>query len=206
FQAIVDRIYKILTNPHLDELEALEPKPVAATPSQEPRYPLLPHVRIGSIAGLLELLENRKEDLYRIAQELQLELDDILPIVQAAQLMELVELKEGDIGVTPIGHAFIQGDIDQRKLIIRQQLLKSIRLVQQIHTFLTAKQNHRIPESLVLDILERHFTPQEADRQLNTAIDWGRYAELFSYDEPAKEIFLESNDQEESFPLQTTAV
>ncbi|WP_448533474.1 ABC transporter ATP-binding protein [Parathermosynechococcus lividus] len=206
FQAIVDRIYKILTNPHLDELEALEPKPVAATPTQEPRYPLLPHVRIGSIAGLLELLENRKEDLYRIAQELQLELDDILPIVEAAQMMELVELKEGDIAVTPIGYAFIQGDIDQRKLIIRQQLLKSIRLVQQIHNFLTAKQNHRIPESLVLDILERHFTPQEADRQLNTAIDWGRYAELFSYDEPAKEIFLETNDHEESFPLQTTAV
>lgn len=203
FQATVDRIYKILTNPHLDEPEALAPKPVA-TP--EPRYPLLPHVRIGSIAGLLELLENRREDLYRIAQELQLELDDILPIVEAAQMMELVELKEGDISVTPIGHAFIQGDIDQRKLIIRQQLLKSIRLVQQIYTFLNAKQNHRIPESLVLDILERHFTPQEADRQLNTAIDWGRYAELFSYDEPAREIFLENHDQEEALPLETTAV
>lgn len=108
--------------------------------------------------------------------------------------------------MTPIGNAFIQGDIDQRKLIIRQQLLKHIRLVQQIHTFLMAKQNHRIPESLVLDILERHFTPQEADRQLNTAIDWGRYAELFSYDEPAKEIFLEVSEPEEPLPLETTAV
>ncbi len=205
FQAIVDRIYKILTNPHLDEIEPVEPKLLVSLP-QESRYPPLPHVRIGSIAGLLELLEDRKEDLYRIAQELQLELDDILPIVEAAQMMELVELKEGDIGVTPIGHAFIQGDIDQRKLIIRQQLLKNIRLVQQIHTFLTAKQNHRIPESLVLDILERHFTPQEADRQLNTAIDWGRYAELFSYDEPAKEIFLETTEPEEPLPLETTTV
>lgn len=206
FQATVDRIYKILTNPHVDELEQLEPKPATIPTSQEPRYPLLPHVRIGSIAGLLELLEHRKEDLYRIAQELQLELDDILPIVEAAQMMELVELKEGDISVTPIGNAFIQGDIDQRKLIIRQQLLKHIRLVQQIHNFLMAKQNHRIPESLVLDILERHFTPQEADRQLNTAIDWGRYAELFSYDEPAKEIFLEVSEPEEPMPLETTAV
>lgn len=206
FQATVDRIYKILTNPHVDELEQLEPKPTTLPTSQEPRYPLLPHVRIGSIAGLLELLEHRKEDLYRIAQELQLELDDILPIVEAAQMMELVELKEGDISVTPIGNAFIQGDIDQRKLIIRQQLLKHIRLVQQIHTFLMAKQNHRIPESLVLDILERHFTPQEADRQLNTAIDWGRYAELFSYDEPAREIFLETSETEEPLPLETTAI
>ncbi len=196
FQAIVDRVYKILTNPDLDEPEeeTLEPLSLgqAASEPQSPKYQNLPHVRIGSIAGLLELIENRKEDLYRLGQELQLELDDILPIVEGAKLMQLVALNEGDISVTPLGQAFIEGDIDQRKLIIRQQLLNHIRLVQQIFAFLNAKKNTRIPESLVLDILERYFTPQEANRQLDTAIDWGRYGELFGYDEPAKEIFLET--------------
>ena len=42
-----------------------------------------------------------------------------------------------------------------------------------------------------LDILENHFTSKEAQRQLRTAMDWGRYAELFSYDEPSGEIFIE---------------
>lgn len=196
FQAIVDRVYKILTNPDLDEPEEETPEPLAigqtASEPQSPKYQNLPHVRIGSIAGLLELIENRQEDLYRLGQELQLELDDILPIVEGAKLMQLVALNEGDISVTPLGQAFIAGDIDQRKLIIRQQLLNNIRLVQQIFAFLNAKQNSRISESLVLDILERYFTPQEANRQLDTAIDWGRYGELFGYDEPAKEIFLET--------------
>ncbi|AFY62705.1 AAA-associated domain-containing protein [Synechococcus sp. PCC 6312] len=210
FQAIVDRVYKILTNPDLDEPEEETPEPISAgqtgSEPQTPKYQLLPHVRIGSIAGLLELLENRQEDLYRLGQELQLELDDILPIVEGAKLMQLVALNEGDIAVTALGQAFIAGDIDQRKLIIRQQLLNHIRLVQQIFAFLNAKQNSRIPESLVLDILERYFTPQEANRQLDTAIDWGRYGELFGYDEPAKEIFLETPVLDDPLALTTTEV
>jgi NitT/TauT family transport system ATP-binding protein len=196
FQAIVDRVYKILTNPDLDE-----PDPAAIgqpTPEPQPvKFQNLPHVRIGSVAGLLELIENRREDLYRLGQELQLEIDDILPIVEAAKLMHLVALDEGDISLTPIGQAFLEGDIDERKNTIGEQLLKHIRLVKQIHALLKVKQNQRIAEALVLDILERHFTPQEANRQLNTAIDWGRYAELYSYDDPAGEIFLESHSHEE---------
>lgn len=64
--------------------------------------------------------------------------------------------------------------------------------MQQICHLLQAKRNQRIPEELILDILEAHFSADEAQRQLKTAIDWGRYAELFGYDEPAGEIFLES--------------
>ncbi|MDZ7957538.1 MAG: nitrate/sulfonate/bicarbonate ABC transporter ATP-binding protein [Aulosira sp. DedQUE10] len=192
FQALVDQVYKIITNPELDTTEPTEtvspqqPKPQA-------KYQSLPAVRIGSIAGLLELLEDRQEkDLYRIAQELQLEVDDILPIVEAANLMDFVELLEGDISLTPIGQQFINGIIDERKQIVRDQLLTHIRLVQQIYRLLEAKRNQRIPEELVLDILESHFSPEEAQRQLKTAIDWGRYAEIYGYDEPSGQIFLES--------------
>ncbi|SKB13031.1 Putative ABC transporter, ATP-binding protein [Planktothrix sp. PCC 11201] len=190
FQALVDQVYKILTNP---ELETLEPqKNVTNTPS---KYQSLPHVRIGSVAGLLELLEGRQNpDLYRLGQELQLEVDDLLPIVEAAEFMALIKIREGDLSLTAIALAFIQGNIDDRKQIIRQQLLSHIRLVQQIYTLCQSKQNHRIPEDLVLDILNNHFSPKEAQRQLNTAIDWGRYAELYAYDEPSGEIFLETSD------------
>lgn len=193
FQALVDQVYKIITNP---ELEAIEQPPPTVSPqvtmTQATKYQSLPAVRVGSIAGLLELLEDRQErDLYRLGQELQLEVDEILPIVEAAKLMNFVELAEGDISLTPVGRQFIAGGIDERKQIVREQLLAHIRLVQQIHRLLQAKRNQRIPEELVLDILENHFSPQEAKRQLDTAIDWGRYAELYSYDEPAGQIFLE---------------
>ncbi|MEJ6487016.1 nitrate/sulfonate/bicarbonate ABC transporter ATP-binding protein [Nostoc punctiforme UO1] len=191
FQALVDRVYTIITNPELEKIE------LTTTTSVEPatppaKYQSLPSVRTGSIAGLLELLEDRQEkDLYRLAQELQLEVDDILPIVEAAKLMDFVELAEGDISLKPVGQEFINGGIDERKQIMRTQLLANIRLVQQIYRLLEAKNNQRIPEELVLDILESHFSPEEAERQLKTVVDWGRYAEIYGYDEPSGQIFLE---------------
>ncbi|MEG4028889.1 MULTISPECIES: nitrate/sulfonate/bicarbonate ABC transporter ATP-binding protein [unclassified Microcoleus] len=203
FQALVDQVYKILTNPELscDTVTALAESVATVSqpqPPQSAKYQSLPQVRTGAIAGLLELLEDRKEkDLYRLGQELMLEVDDILPIVEAAKLMEFLVIQEGDLLLTPVGIQFIAGGIDQRKEIVRTQILSNIRLVQQISRMLQSKRNQRISEELILDILEAHFSPQEAMRQLKTAIDWGRYAELYSYDEPGGEIFLESEDKAE---------
>ncbi len=193
FQALVDQVYKILTNPDLMPETQTSVDPVTEPDSPVPqKYQSLPHVRVGSIAGLLELLEDRQnEDLYRLAQELQLEVDEILPIVEGAKLLDFVKLAEGDISLTSLGSKFIEGSIDDRKQIVREQLLTHIRLVQQINRLLQAKRNQRISEELILDILESHFSPQEAQRQLKTATDWGRYAELYGYDDPSGEIFLE---------------
>ncbi len=203
FQAIVDQVYKILTHPDLMP-EAEEVATAVAQPQSRTaqKYQSLPPVRIGSIAGLIELLEDRSDkDLYRLAQELLLEVDDILPIVEASNLLELVSLSEGDISLTSTGQQFIEGNIDERKEIIRQSLLSHIRLVKQIYQFLQAKRNQRIPEELVLDILETHFSPNEARAQLDTVIHWGRYAELYGYDEPSGEIFIESSASEMPEPI-----
>ncbi len=197
FQSLVDQVYKILTNPEAPAepptLAASNTTSVATPATPAPaKYQSLPGVRIGSIAGLLELLEDRQGDLYRLAQELLMEVDDMLPLVEAAQMMDLVNLREGDITLTRIGLEFSASGIDERKRIIRQQLLEHIRLVQQIYRLLQAKRHQRVSEELILDLLEGHFTPKEAYRQFKTAVDWGRYAELYGYDEPAGEVFLEA--------------
>lgn len=196
FQALVDQVYKILTNPDISyetETKKTTISQPQATSQQAAKYQSLPQVRIGAVAGLLELLEERQEkDLYRLGQELLLEVDDILPIVEAAKLINFLIIQEGDLYLTAIGNQFLAGGIDERKKIVRTQILSTTRLVQQIHRMLQSKRNQRISEELILDILESHFSPQEAMRQLKTAIDWGRYAEIYSYDEPAGEIFLEA--------------
>ncbi|OLP16900.1 nitrate ABC transporter ATP-binding protein [Leptolyngbya sp. 'hensonii'] len=199
FQALVDQVYKILTQPDLipEPLSLSPATPEQAEPTVSKKYQSLPGVRIGSIAGLLELLEDRSgEDLYRLAGELSLEVDEILPIVEAAKLLDFVRLTEGDISLTTTGQQFVVSGTDDRKALVRQQLLNHIRTVQQIYQLLRAKQNGRIPEELVLDILEHHFSPQEAQAQLKTVMDWGRYAELYGYDQPAGEIFLEVAEPE----------
>jgi len=195
FEALVDSIYQIITNPDQDDLVEIKKDIKSATP--EPiQYQSLPSVRIGAIAGFVEILENRQGDLYRLAQEMLLELDDIYPIIEACKMMDLVILQEGDIYLTEIGKNFIEGSIDQRKQIIRQQILLHIRLIKQIQATLMANRKQRVSEDFILELIQTHFTQSEAVRQLDTAIAWGRYAELYGYDEPSGEIFLESQEEQ----------
>jgi NitT/TauT family transport system ATP-binding protein len=191
FEALVDQVYRIITNPDQDSFQPVPSSFPAKRSATEKAQPL-PSVRIGAIAGFLELLEDRQGDLYRLAQELLLELDDIVPIVEAAKMMQLVNLNEGDVHLSAIGKTFIEGSIDQRKAIISQQMLSNIRLIQQINRLLAANPSQRISEDLVLEILEASCSPEDAKKQLKTAIDWGRYAEIYGYDEPAGVIYLES--------------
>ncbi len=39
--------------------------------------------------------------------------------------------------------------------------------------------------------LELEFPPQEAERQLDTIINWGRYAEILAYDDSNETLYLE---------------
>ena len=96
----MDYIYKVMTQPELD----LAP-PSATTGVRKPRPQILPHARPGGVAGLLELLNDRKgeEDMYHIAEELLLEVDDLLPIIDAGVLLGFVTVREGDVVLTEQG-------------------------------------------------------------------------------------------------------
>ena len=60
----------------------------------------------------------------------------------------------------------------------------------QIASILKAKTDHSIPEEFFHDILDEHFSDDEVDRQLDTAMNWGRYAEIFDYDRETERLIL----------------
>jgi NitT/TauT family transport system ATP-binding protein len=190
FEALVDHIYRVLTQPHIEHerpaelMPPLIPPPPAAVSPQPPRYPMLPHARAGGIAGLLEILTDLggSEELHRIAQDLKLEVDDLLPIVDAAALLGFLRVDHGDAIITELGRKFAAADIQERKQLFREALLAHVPLFQQIASALRAKTDGSIPAELFHDLLDEHFTGAESQRQLDTAIQWGRYAELFDYD------------------------
>ncbi|XGV96604.1 MAG: AAA-associated domain-containing protein [Leptolyngbya sp. BL-A-14] len=43
-------------------------------------------------------------------------------------------------------------------------------------------------------LLTHYFSPEEAQRQLDTAVGLGRYAEIFAYDELTGELYDETTD------------
>ena len=51
-----------------------------------------------------------------------------------------------------------------------------------INNALAASIDGNLPEGFFLDILRRGFSDEEARHQLDIAIDWGRYGELYEYD------------------------
>jgi NitT/TauT family transport system ATP-binding protein len=200
--ALVDTIYRIMTNPQ-EEVARLLPGARAVQPAAvAPSYQMLPHVSIGDLTGFIERLHalGDREDLYELAADLQLDADELLPIAEAADLLGLGDIEQGDVLLTTAGRKFAEADVLEEKEIFRRQVLGNVALIREIAPRLDEAEEHRIREEPLLRELERWFSPEEARRQLDTAIDWGRYAELFAYDDDTGEFFLEqapvASDQE----------
>jgi NitT/TauT family transport system ATP-binding protein len=189
FVRYVDYIYQTLTRPDAEQQVHVGGPPAER---QAAKYQMLPHVRPGGLAGLLEMLpqDGSRTDLYRLADELGLEVDDILPIVEAGVLLGFVSIAEGDVQITEGGRRFAEADILSQKDLFRDAALKSVPLLDQIHRAVVSKQDHRVSDEFFRDLLDEYFTEEELQRQLETAITWGRYAELFDYDAAQKRFFL----------------
>ncbi len=183
FIELVDSIYRILTRP--DHKDAAAPlKTFGPGKEVRPKIMMLPHTRPGGLAGLLEILADHggRFDLHRLADELSLEVDDLLPSVDTAALLGFLRVEEGNVIITPEGQAFAQADIQQRKTIFRKAALASVQLLRQMEQALKAKSDRTLDKEFFQDLLDEHFGEEESRRQLETAIQWGRYAEIFDYD------------------------
>jgi len=201
FTQLVDYIYKVLTRP--DVVPADEPDhqhPSARVRDQrQMKYQMLPHARPGGMAGLLELLLDKggRDDIYRLADDLAFEIDDLLPIVDAAQLLGFLKVEEGDAAITPSGEEFANSEILRQKELFRNAAVENVLLLRQIRRALDAKSDHTVPEDFFLDMLDEQFSEEESLRQLETAVNWGRYAELFDFDSGRRRFVLPDALEEE---------
>ena len=193
FHEAVDYIYRVLTQPDLVPTPQPEAEaPAAAAPAARAKYPMLPHARPGGIAGLLELLNDRggRHDLYRMADDLALELDDLLPIVEAASLLGFLTVQEGAAEITPEGIRFAEAGILRRKELFKVAASSHVTLIRQITRALASKADHTLPDEFFRDLLDEHFSEEESVRQIETAVHWGRYAELFDRDASTGRFFI----------------
>ena len=119
-----------------------------------------------------------------------MEVDDLLPIVEAAVLFGFANVHEGDVEITEKGRTFAEADILTRKTIFREAALAHVPVLQQIELALRAKSDRALPDDFFQDILDEHFSEEESQHQLSTAILWGRYAEIFDYDAGSGRLIL----------------
>jgi NitT/TauT family transport system ATP-binding protein len=157
---------------------------------------VLPRVSANLMSGLIETLAagpfNGKADLPVLADELAMESDELLPVAESLQMFRLAEIEGGDIKLTDIGKQFAEMGTDDRKKLFARQLLAQVPLASHVRRVLQERANHVAPKSRFLDELEDHMSTEDAEHTLRAVIAWGRFAELFAYDDDSEAFSLEN--------------
>jgi len=151
----------------------------------------LPHAPIGMVLGLVEHLRDvpgGREDVYKLGKPLGYELDDLLPVTEAAKRLGLVTVASGDIELTSEGQALAAEDEPDRKRRLARRLAR-LPLIAEIREA-ASRNGGRVPRREFLEKLAEHHSPGEAQRQLQTALDWARYGEVFDFDADSEEFVL----------------
>jgi NitT/TauT family transport system ATP-binding protein len=189
FEALVDTVYGILTGRE----ETAAPAGPAARAASTPITTPLPDASVGGLAGLLEILLSMggEEGLAEIADELNFEVDDLLPLVDAAVLLGLATTAGGRLAITDAGREITAADILASKRFFARQAARRAPLVRSIVQALAATKDQKLREDLFVDLLRHGFDNDSVRRQLETAINWGRYGELYDYDADDAEFILE---------------
>ena len=200
FSQLVDYIYKVLTQPEAQPPEL--PQTIQGDGRPQRKYQMLPHARPGGVAGLLELLRDHggRYDMYRLADDLLFEIDHLLPIVDAAQLLGFLNVSEGTAVITPSGTDYANAKIGQRRDLFREAAADRVLLLDQIVRAIEAKSDHTVSEDLFHDLLDEQFTEEETILQLETAVSWGRYAQLFDFD-ASRRCFIRTEKRLSPAPL-----
>jgi NitT/TauT family transport system ATP-binding protein len=182
FRQLVDEIYARMTT---------RPGGKAAVLSIGER---LPEVSTNLLAGLLETLASEqykgRADLPMIADELSLEIDELFPIAESLQMLGYAEVAAGDIMLTTVGREFADADTQVRKRSFARQLVTRIPLAAHIKAVLDDRPGHRAPSVRFLSELEDYLSDNAAEETLRAVTKWGRYAELFTYDDESEAFSL----------------
>jgi len=156
----------------------------------------IPRVSTNIMAGLIETVAaapySGRADLPEIARSLQLEGDDLFPAAEALQNLGFAEVREGDIHLTMPGRVFAEADTQQRKRMFSDHLLRFFPLASHIRRVLDERPGHRAPRVRFEQELEDYLSDDAAEETIDTIINWGRYGEIFSYEDQAEMFSLEN--------------
>jgi NitT/TauT family transport system ATP-binding protein len=190
FRQIVDQVYTLLTTePGRDGRRGAKPEPIGIGYR-------LPDASVQQLSGLIDTLTEApyhgRADLPHLADEENLVMDELFPLIETLQLLGFANVSGGDIELTPLGRAYASADMLERKQIFAEALLKHVPLAAHIRRVLDERPGHRAPATRFLRELEDHLSEEEAERVLETVINWGRHAEIFAYDYDTEVLSLEN--------------
>jgi NitT/TauT family transport system ATP-binding protein len=152
----------------------------------------IPDCQLTWVFGLLEILEDRggREDGYKIARELQFKFSDLLKVMKTAEILGFVSTPSGDIVLEPLGRQLLESDMNQRKLLIREQLKKH-GLFAYLMRLLRGQEDRSLTKEVILEHLAMLLPNESPEKMFHTIVNWGRFAELFGYNKDEDRFYLD---------------
>lgn len=187
FLAMVDRIHEIITS-------AILPDEVVTTEAgkETPRVEAMPNATVGEIVGLLEILDDHKGqiDIFQLSMIVGKDFGSVMNVVKAAEMLDFVDTPRRNVIFTVIGKTFLKADVNQRKIIFKEQILK-LHIFQLITDILKHGKQEGLNEDIVLETFAMLLPNEDTEKQFDTLVDWGRYGELIGHNAEEKKMYLE---------------
>ena len=193
FIAKVDLVYGTLAGQ--TEPEAME---LGTAPGEPGRTRSLPDVQVGDLTGLLEGLAEKPDDradIYRLVEDLKVDSNHLFLLTESAELLGFATVAQGDISLTSLGQTYVDASILARKEIFATRI-RRLPMFRWLLHMLEKSDHHSLEWDVIQSALEFDFLPEEAEKQVDVAVNWGRYAELLSYDDDKATIYLEISSKE----------
>lgn len=165
---------------------------MGAAPGEEGRMRALPSITVNELIGFMEFLAeipSGTANVFELPGEMHISTDNLLRLTEAAELLGFITIAHGDVSLNPLGETFVEASINVRKEIFARRILR-LPLFSWVLQMLQNADDRELKWDDLREALESEFTPRIAEKQLDILVDWGRYAELISYD-----------DREEKFTL-----
>jgi len=138
--------------------------------------------------GLLEVLEDfeGRVDVAKVADDLILELDDLLPAVEAAELLGFLKVESGDLILTEEGKQFLSRGTKGRKKLLNKHV-SSLDFFKMIVDF-AKNHNDEVTKKELLDFLQAKMPDADAESTFHWIVEWGRSSLILKYDSSSGKI------------------
>jgi len=186
FLRLVDMLHEIITG---HEMPDVLPAPAAVTAPAviEP----LPDASASEIVGLIEYLDARggRADVFQIAADTHREFGEIIKVVKAAEMLDLVDTPKRQVMLEADGIRFVKATPEARKAIWRDQLLK-LNLFRKIVALIENREDGQVDKETVMDIIIFSMPFEDFEKTFDNIIRWGRYGNLFAYEDDTEKLSM----------------
>ena len=150
-------------------------------------YSAMPPFSSNSTFGCLEMINARggEVNLSTLETDHKFELGDIFALVDFLELLKFVETHNHKVKLTAAGRILAEADIAPRKEIFAEHLMQNLPIISYICNSIKSSDDKVLHKEQMVAILSKKLPSAEMKKLLHAAANWGRYCELFDYDDDA---------------------